>query len=66
MGSFLSYQCVVVGLEGVEIRPFIPPQTVTVGFIQRNGRITRAAGRFMDLEARVLCQRGSAGKAGAE
>jgi DNA-binding transcriptional LysR family regulator len=49
MGSFLSYLCVMVGIEGVEIRPFIPPQTVTVGFIQRTGPISRAAARLMDL-----------------
>jgi LysR family nitrogen assimilation transcriptional regulator len=49
MGSFLSYRCVVAGYEGIDIRPFDPPQTVTVGFVHRTGPISRAAVRLMDL-----------------
>jgi DNA-binding transcriptional LysR family regulator len=49
MGSFLSYRCVVAGQEDVEIRRFIPPQMVTVGFMQRTGPLSTAAARFVDL-----------------
>jgi DNA-binding transcriptional LysR family regulator len=49
MGSFLSYQSVVHGHEGIEVRPFDPPQSVTVGFVHRAGPITKAAVQLMDL-----------------
>jgi hypothetical protein len=49
MGSFLSYRCVVDGLEGLEIRPFDPAQTVMVGFVYRAGPISRPAAQLMDL-----------------
>jgi DNA-binding transcriptional LysR family regulator len=56
MGSFLSYLCVVIGQEGVEIRSFIPPQRVTVGFIHRRDSISRAATTFMDLTRTQLAE----------
>ena len=49
MGSFLSYGCIAAGYERIDIRPFDPPQTVTVGFMHRTGPISRAAARLMDL-----------------
>jgi LysR family transcriptional regulator, nitrogen assimilation regulatory protein len=49
MGSFLSYGCIAAGYERIDIRPFDPPQTVTVGFVHRTGPISRAAARLMDL-----------------
>jgi DNA-binding transcriptional LysR family regulator len=49
MGSFLSYRCVAEGYDRVEIRPFDPPQFVTVGFVHRPGPISRAAARLMEL-----------------
>ncbi len=49
MGSFLSYRCLVADHEGVEIRPFIPVQLVTVGFVHQGGDISPAAARFVDL-----------------
>ena len=49
MGSFLSYECVAAGYERIEIRPFDPPQTVTVGFVHRTGPISRAAAQLIDL-----------------
>lgn len=49
MGSFLSYRCVVDGLEGVEIRSFDPPLTVMVGFVYRAAPISRPAAQLMDL-----------------
>jgi DNA-binding transcriptional LysR family regulator len=49
MGSFLSYGCLVAGLEGVEVRPFDPPQKVIVGFVHRAGAVSRPAARFMEL-----------------
>ena len=52
MGSFLSYRSVVAGLGGLEIRPFDPPQRVTVGFVHRAGPISKAATRLMDLAAK--------------
>jgi DNA-binding transcriptional LysR family regulator len=54
MGSFLSYERVVVGLQGVEIRPFTPPQIVTVGFIHRTGPVSQAGRRFIDLVGTLL------------
>ena len=52
MGSFLSYRCVVVDHDRLEIRPFTPPQAVTVGFFHRDLALSSAAVRFIDL-ARV-------------
>jgi hypothetical protein len=49
MGSFLSYRCLVEGLDGVEVRPFDPPATVMVGFVHRAGPISRPAARLMEL-----------------
>jgi len=49
MGSFLSYRCVVADHEDIEIRPFAPPQTVTVGFVHQNLELSTAAERFIDL-----------------
>jgi len=56
MGSFLSYSCVVTMHEGVETRPFDPPQIVTVGFIHRGGPISGVAARFIDI-ARTAVER---------
>ena len=52
IGSFLSYRCVVADHERLEIRPFTPPQAVTVGFFHRELALSSAAVRFIDL-ARV-------------
>ena len=41
MGSFLSYRCVVADHERIEIRPFTPPQAVTVGFVHRMSHCPR-------------------------
>lgn len=49
MGSFLSYRCVVADQEHIEIRPFTPPQSVTVGFVHRGLEHSTAAKRFIDL-----------------
>lgn len=49
MGSFLSYLLIVHGYDGVEIRPFTPPQTITVGFVHRHGSVSDVANRFMEL-----------------
>jgi DNA-binding transcriptional LysR family regulator len=49
MGSFLSYRCLVDGLDGVEVRPFDPPATVMVGFVHRVGPISRPATLLMEL-----------------
>jgi DNA-binding transcriptional LysR family regulator len=49
MGSFLSYGCLVERLDGLEIRPFDPPQRVSVGFVHRPGRVSKAAARLMEL-----------------
>ncbi len=56
MGSFLSYRCVVADHERIEIRPFTPPQTVTVGFVHRSLEPTRAAARFIDLARDITRQ----------
>jgi LysR family nitrogen assimilation transcriptional regulator len=54
IGSFLSYRCVVADHERIEIRPFTPPQSVTVGFVHQDIEISRAASLFVDLaRARV-------------
>ena len=49
MGSFLSYRCVVADQDGIEIRPFTPPQVVTVGFVHQDLEISTAAARLVDL-----------------
>jgi LysR family transcriptional regulator, nitrogen assimilation regulatory protein len=49
MGSFLSYRCLVAGLDGLEIRSFDPPQTVGVGFVHRAGPVSKPAARLMEL-----------------
>ena len=49
MGSFLSYRCVVADHEHIEIRPFTPPQTVTVGFVHQCLEPSKAAAQFIDL-----------------
>jgi LysR family transcriptional regulator, nitrogen assimilation regulatory protein len=49
MGSFLSYRCVVADHEGIELRPFTPPQTVPVGFVHQDLEPSMAAKRFIDL-----------------
>lgn len=49
MGSFLSYRCVVADHERIEIRPFTPPQAVTVGFVHRYLEPSKAAAQFIDL-----------------
>ena len=49
MGSFLSYRCVVADHERIEIRPFTPPQAVTVGFVHRHLETSKAAACFIDL-----------------
>jgi LysR family nitrogen assimilation transcriptional regulator len=49
MGSFLSYRCVLADSKNVEIRPFTPPQTVTVGFVHRDCKLSMAAARLVDL-----------------
>jgi DNA-binding transcriptional LysR family regulator len=59
MGSFLSYRPIVHGHDGVEIRPFAPPQTITVGFVHRHGVVSDAAIRFMELaRADLQCSAG--------
>lgn len=52
MGSFLSYRCLVAGLDGLEIRPFDPPQAVAVGFVHRSGPVSKPARRLMELAPR--------------
>ena len=54
MGSFLSYLRVVIEHEGVEIRPLVPPQIVSVGFIHRSGPISSVAEQFIDIARTVL------------
>jgi LysR family nitrogen assimilation transcriptional regulator len=49
MGSFLSYRCVVVDHEKIELRPFTPPQAVPVGFVHQDRELSAAAKRFIDL-----------------
>jgi DNA-binding transcriptional LysR family regulator len=49
MGSFLSYRCLLADHEIIEIRPFAPLQTVTVGFVHRDCKISLTAARFVDL-----------------
>jgi DNA-binding transcriptional LysR family regulator len=49
MGSFLSYRCLAVDHEGVEIRAFTPAQAVAVGFVHRDLDISAAAVRLVDL-----------------
>ncbi len=49
MGSFLSYRSVVADHKDIEIRPFAPPQSVTVGFVQRDGSLSRVAALLIDL-----------------
>jgi DNA-binding transcriptional LysR family regulator len=49
MGSFLSYRRVVERHGRVEIRPFDPPQTVSVGFLHRKDRISKVASRLVGL-----------------
>jgi hypothetical protein len=49
MGSFFSYRCVVADQERIEIRPFTPPQAVTVGFVHQDLELSMAAARFVDL-----------------
>lgn len=49
MGSFLSYRCLVADHERVEIRPFTPPQAVTVGFVRRDAELSEEATRIVDL-----------------
>ena len=56
MGSFLSYRCVVTDHERIEIRPFTPPQTVTVGFVHRYLEPSTAAARFIDLARDITRQ----------
>ncbi len=56
MGSFLSYRCVVADHERIEIRPFTPPQTVTVGFVHRYLELSTAAARFIDLARDITRQ----------
>ena len=57
MGSFLSYRSVASGHERVELRPFVPPQMVAVGFVHRAGLISRAARQFIDLARAELSGR---------
>ena len=49
MGSFLSYRCLVADHERVEIRPFTPPQAVTVGFVRHDLELSMEAARIIDL-----------------
>ena len=56
MGSFLSYRCVLADHEGIEIRPFTPPQAVAVGFVHRDLELSMAAARFVDLVRVSRCQ----------
>ena len=51
MGSFLTYRCVAAEYKRIEIHPFDPPQSVTVGFVHRTGTISTAAARLVDLAA---------------
>jgi LysR family transcriptional regulator, nitrogen assimilation regulatory protein len=49
MGSFLSYRCLVADHDRVEIRPFTPPQAVTVGFVRRDLELSTEAARIIDM-----------------
>jgi hypothetical protein len=49
MGSFLTYRCLVTGLEGLEVRPIDPSVLVTVGFFHRPGPISRPAARLIEI-----------------
>jgi DNA-binding transcriptional LysR family regulator len=54
MGSFLSYRAVVAEYDGIDIRPFAPPQTVSVGFTRRSRAASRAAAHLMELSRAAL------------
>ena len=49
MGSFLSYRCLVADHDRVEIRPFTPPQAVTVGFVHHDLELSTEAARIIDM-----------------
>jgi DNA-binding transcriptional LysR family regulator len=49
MGSFLSYRSIVTGHDNIEIRPFAPPQAVTVGFVHQDCEISAGAARLIEL-----------------
>ncbi len=49
MGSFLSYRRLVADHDRVEIRPFTPPQAVTVGFVHHDLELSMEAARIIDL-----------------
>jgi LysR family transcriptional regulator, nitrogen assimilation regulatory protein len=54
MGSFFSYRCLAAGLDGLEIRPIDPPQLVTVGFVHRDGPISRPAARLIEIAMQTV------------
>ena len=64
MGSYLSYRSVVAESERIEIRPFTPPQTVTVGFVYRSLDLSTAASRLIDLARVHLRPAGEAADSG--
>jgi LysR family transcriptional regulator, nitrogen assimilation regulatory protein len=49
MGSFLSYRSLVADQPHIEIRPFTPPQAVTVGFVHQDCEISAGATRLIQL-----------------
>ena len=49
IGSFLSYRCLVGYHDRVEIRPFTPPQAVTVGFVHHDLELSMEAARIIEL-----------------
>jgi DNA-binding transcriptional LysR family regulator len=57
MGSFLSYRCLVAGLEDLEVRSFDPPTLVTVGFVHRADPISRPAERLIEIAMKSVGQR---------
>lgn len=54
MGSFLSYRAVAAEYDGIDIRPFQPPQTVSVGFTRRSGTTSDAAAHLIELSRSAL------------
>jgi DNA-binding transcriptional LysR family regulator len=57
MGSFLSYRCLVTGLEDLEVRSFDPPTLVTVGFVHRAGPLSRPAERLIEIAMESVRQK---------
>ena len=60
MGSFLSYLCLVADHDRVEIRPFKPPQVVTVGFVRHDVELSMEAARIIELTRATYAKPGAA------